>query len=262
MQWTVDGGAGVEIIFDNGPRREAIVRNVRAARVRPNAQWIDLVPAHGKHALICAGGPSLKRELSSVRAHKQFGGDLFALSGAGKYLQSQGIEPDGHVILDSEPSCVDFVPTGNSLCLYASQCDPAVLDAAGDRLALWNAYMDDMLEIEPDARAPYVGGGSTIGTRAISLAFVLGYRKIHVYGLDSCYEGNSAHAYAQADYASHVTAVCEGKTYKTSPQLYAQAKEFREMVPALLELGAEIYVHGQGLLQDMAAAMTKPNEAA
>ena len=42
-----------------------------------------------------------------------------------------------------------------------------------------------------------IGGGTTVGLLAMSLAFLRGFRKIHLYGFDSCYRGDEHHAYAQ-----------------------------------------------------------------
>lgn len=252
--WKIGGGTVAEIIFDSTDRLDGILANIKAAHDR-KANWLESAKPHEGIGVITAGGPSLARELASVKAMQSIGAQVFALSGAANFLISRGLKPDAHIILDSMPECLNFVSPEPMRRYYASQCCPEVLDAAGAELILWDSYMQGIEQIVPYSAGPFVGGGTTVGTRSICLLYALGFRQIHLFGLDSCYSGDVGHAYEQADYSKHMTVTCAGKKYKTSPQLVSQVEEFKQLVPQMLAKGVELYTYGDGLLQDVAAQM-------
>lgn len=257
-------GKVLKFSFDCNVTQEMIVRNIASAHKRTGAKWVEASDAHNGVAAILAGGPSLKSDHLRLRWLQQTGAKLFALNNVPAYLASVSVFPDAHVLLDALPSVTGFVRgMTKGERYYSSQCDPSVLDAAGDELIIWNPYIQNIKEHVPEARDPFVGGGTTVGTRAIGLAYMLGYRKIHVFGLDSCYQNGAGHAYHQGDHASLLTVTFMGKKYKTPPQLLAQVEEFKNIVPELLANGCELIIHGDGLLPDVAAAMIhQPRETA
>lgn len=259
--WKIGGGTPVNITFDSSSRIDEIANNIRAAHEREGAKWVSIVEAHSQEIVIVTGGPSVADNLDSIRTHKAMGAYVLACSGVAKMLLENGIRPDAHMILDSSPLCVAFVPNTQMRRYYASQCDRHVLDAAGDDLVLFDGYMQNIEQITPKADGPYVGGGTTVGTRSIGLAYLLGYRRIHCYGLDSSYTGEMVHSYHQWDYPTHLTVTFDGKEYRTSPQLAAQVSEFQQMVPELVAHGVELFIHGTGLLPDVARSMVnQPKE--
>lgn len=257
--WKIGGGTVADIVII-GPNvcRENISKNLDAADARQDAKWISIEPETAGEAVIIAGGPSLKDNLLTIARLQARGAKLFALNNVPTYLAEREIYPEAHILLDALPSVLPFVDgfKGGER-YYASQCDPAVLDAAGTELILWNAYIEGMLEIIPNAKDPFIGGGSTIGTRAMGLVHVLGYRKIHLFGMDSCYQNGASHCYDQPEYASSIDVRFDGKSYKAPTQLLAQIEEFKFTARALMAFGCEIYVHGDGLLQDVAADMSR-----
>jgi len=87
------------------------------------------------------------------------------------------------------------------------------------------------------------------------LAYGLGHRKMHLFGLDSSYEGDVGHVYGQANYQKHVNVTCGDETFRTSPQLLGQAEDFKMVAPDLISAGCEIMVHGGGLLKALALQM-------
>lgn len=257
--WKIGGGTVADIVIV-GPNicRETIVRNLVSADKRRDARWIKLEDAKEGDAVIIAGGPSLRDNLLSIALLQARGAKLFALNNVPAYLAQQEIYPEAHILLDGLPSVLPFVEgfQGRER-YYASQCDPSVLDAAGEDLILWNAYIEGLLEVCPDAKDPFIGGGSTIGTRAMGLVHALGYRRIHLFGMDSCYQDGTSHCYEQPEYASSIDVRFEGKSYKAPAQLLAQIEEFKFTARSLMAFGCEIYVHGEGLLQAVAATMTR-----
>lgn len=253
--WKIGGGTVASFEFFCVTDQEKLAENIRSAH-RRDACWLQPMDAHNGTGIIVAGGPSLRRELESLKLHKAMGGRIFALNNTPAYLAQVGIRADAQILMDGQPEVVNYVtkqmPTQR---FYCSTCDPAVLDAAGGELILWNALIEGILNVVPEAKDPFIGGGLTVGTRAIGLLYMLGYRKIHIYGLDSSYDGADGHAYQQGDYMTLLDVTAMGKTYRTSPQLLKQADEFQELLPEILKNGVCLYVHGEGLIPDIANAL-------
>jgi hypothetical protein len=252
--WRKGGGTVAEIEFFCNVDQEVIVRNIRSAHAR-DAKWLEPANAHDGIGVIVAGGPSLRRELHSLAVQKSRGAKIFGLNNVPAYLAQVGIGCDAQILMDALPAVFSYVAEQSLERYYCSCCDPSVLDVAGDELILWNALIEGILNAVPDARDPFIGGGLTVGTRAIGLLYMLGYRTIHIYGLDSSYEGAEGHAYAQGDYMKIMDVQAMGKHYRTSPQLLKQADEFQELLPEILRNGVELYVHGEGLIPDIAATL-------
>lgn len=136
---------------------------------------------------------------------------------------------------------------------------PKVLDALeGKRVILWHGGFD--LDEQLKILAPYqnrpisvIGGGYTIGLRALTLGYQMGYRRFVLYGVDSSFKEDEHHAYAQAlnDGDKPVTALYDGKEYLVAPWMYRQAMNFEENYNELTKLGCSIKVVGEGLIPDM-----------
>ena len=260
--YKIGGGTVAELEFISNVGPDRIVANIRNAHARKDAKWVRDVEPHAKAAVIVAGGPSLKRTIGTVRRMQKAGATIFALNRVAAYLKENGVQPDAHALLDAHPDeTVTFIDKSYPcLRFYASQCDPAVLDAAGAELILWDSYMQGILDVVPEASGPFIGGGTTVGTRAIGLAYMLGYRKIHVFGLDSSIEDGEGHAYSQIEFPSVLDVVFNGKKYKTPPQFLAQVEDFKKLLPEITANGCELTIHGDGLLPDVAASMLAPEE--
>src|SRR5690606_31481313 len=97
-------------------------------------------------------------------------------------------------------------------------------------------------ETKPVALVP---GGGTVGLRAIALAWLSGYRNIHVYGMDSSYRDGEHHAYSQTmnDGEMMQTAILGDKTYSCATWMVRQAMEFQKLYRHLEKEGVKIKVH-------------------
>jgi hypothetical protein len=247
---------------------EQLLANVERARADP-AERMGVVPEHGGTALICAGGPSLAEDLIWIRALEYQAATVFAVNGTAAYLSEREIVIHYHVLLDGRASNARFLIHGSGIqCLLASQCDVAVFDRArqlGHSVQIYHADMPGVRErVRKGERL--IGGGTTVGLKAVALAYALGYRKFHLFGFDSSYaEDGADHAYPQAENENQrVTEVTtgEGKTYRTSPWMAQQVEDFRRVAAWYAEHGCELHVHGQGLLPDVARLMqVKPQRA-
>lgn len=257
--WKIGGGTVAEIVIDgSNVSRETVVNNLLSSSKITDAKWLEMIEPHAGDAVIIAGGPSLKNNLLTIQHLQARGAKLFALNNVPAYLEQHGIFPDAHILLDGLPSVLAFAQGFKSGGrYYSSQCDPAVLDHAGSELVLWNSYIEGLLDIIPDAKDPFIGGGTTVGTRSMGLVHVLGYRKIHIFGMDSCYQDGTSHCYDQQEYSTSINVRFDGKDYKSPPQLLAQVEEFKLVARQLMAFGTEIYVHGDGLLQAVARDMAR-----
>jgi hypothetical protein len=94
-----------------------------------------------------------------------------------------------------------------------------------------------------------VPGGSTVLLRAIPLLRMLGYAKFHLFGCDSCYDGNRHHAYPQKenDGVKRATVFCAGETFRCAAWMVSQAQEFIDLITVMGDT-FELEVYGDGLL--------------
>jgi len=78
---------------------------------RKHRSWIKMLEAHDGHAVLVGGGPSLQEHLPTIKKRKDLGQTIFALNGAAKFLNDNGIIPEYQVILDARPDNVTLLGT-------------------------------------------------------------------------------------------------------------------------------------------------------
>lgn len=257
--WKVGGGSGLEFIVQSNVSDD-VARNNAVSALERDCAWVTQEPVKDNAAIIVGGGPSLKDNLFYIRGMKLNGCKIFATGNSYQYLKANGIQPDAHVLLDARPQNIEFVPRETCPKYYASQCDKSLLDAAGADLICWHAHQECYKEHIKShlSSAVQIGGGSTVGLRAIALAYVLGYRDFRLFGFDSCY-ADSHHAYQQAlnDGEKTLEVKVGGQTYKCAPWMVTQAEEFKEVVSALVSMECTLSVYGEGMIQKVAEEMGK-----
>lgn len=216
--------------------------------------WFDETNTK-RSALIVGGGPSLQDVLPKLRFHRKYG-DIFALNGTHDFLIERGIVPDYHVLLDSRPENVCFVqkPHKKVTYLVSAFCHPSVFDALeGYKVILWMSDMEGVQSLVQGIQhkpVVLIGGGATVGMKTMYMNYLMGYRKFHFFGFDSCYREEKNHAYPQPmnDKESRLTIDAAGKQFVCAPWMAKQAMEFQGQARKLLDLGCEINVHGEGLI--------------
>lgn len=214
---------------------------------------------HAGTALIVGGGPSLAENIGKLRFHKDRGGVIFALNATHDWLIERGIIPDFHVLLDARKDNAAFVrkPHKDVTYLIASQCHPDVFEALeGYSVVMWTACFESFeQEMEFGRKFPgkpimMVGGGATVGMKAMYIAYLWGFRKLHMFGMDSSYRGDENHAYRQTlnDKESRMTIHAAGRDFVCAPWMAKQAMEFQGQYRQLAGLGCRIKTHGDGLI--------------
>lgn len=238
-----------------------------AINVKRELEWFSGFGCREGACVVVAGGPSMRDSLEAIKNHRRRGATIVTVNNALSYLHDRGITPNAHVMLDARQENAQMVENAPDKVRYflASQVHPSVFDALeGKNVVVWHNGMHDgerlmelvrpWFEDGPDQKpVVFVPGGGTVGLRALNLAWLSGYRKIHLYGFDSSYEDGSHHVYPQAlnDGEQTLSVVMDGKTYLCAPWMLRQAREFQENYQALREDGVKVWVHGRGLIPDM-----------
>lgn len=223
--------------------------------------WVGMAKAHDGVAVLCGGGPSIADRIEAIKAHSAAGGTVFAMNGASEFLRSHGIQVNAQVIADAKQETSKLVDVGAAVRYVASQCHADTVDAAisGGDTAIWHlGISEDMDDLFPSDRKKaggyaLVGGGASVGNSAMCLAYVLGFRRMEVYGYDSSHRNDESHAYDQPmnRFIPTVDVEWAGKTYRASIAMKAQAEKFQITGQALKREGCVITVHGEGLLPAM-----------
>lgn len=235
---------------------EQILKNVEA---NVSAGWNQVIPhpTNDIEVMILGGAPSLVDQLDTIRQLRASGVKLVTLNGAYNWAIDNGLTPSATVVVDARPFNARFTHPviQDTKYLIASQCDPSVLDGLPhDRTLLWHTSFDQIRPILlKHYKASYpVPGGSTVLLRAIPLLRMLGFRRFHLFGCDSCLPFNRPHkhhAYVQSENdTEHVFNVVVGdRTFAAHSWMVAQAQEFMDLIRFLGD-EIELAIYGDGLL--------------
>lgn len=252
--WKVGGGSSFELVGVGTVAQEKVLENIADA-IRVGYPVLEPGNAIAATAIICAGGPSLAEQLLLIAQMQSAGAAVFSCNAVDGFLRERDIVPNFHVMLDARPDLARWVHLGGAK-LYASMCDPEVLQAAtraGD-LTVWHPITDGIEKLV--TKGLIIGGGTTVGVRAIVLAYAMGFRNILCLGFDSCYaESGKHHAYPQSlnDGERVLDVVCNGRKFRAAGWMVQQAEDFKRLTTNLVrERGCSITVLGDGLI----AAMT------
>lgn len=224
------------------------------------AGWDNLRPhkEQDRELILLAGGPSLNDHIAEIRALREEGAALVTMNGAYHWALDQALKVSAQIVLDAREFNARFsrpvMP--DTKYLIASQCAPSVLDGLPkDRVVLWHSGMSADMRNWVRKRVGYcfpVLGGSTVMLRAIPLMRMLGFKRMHIFGFDSCVRAGEHHAYRQVenDGEAIIPVTCGGRTFECTPWQAHQAGEFRDLVGAMGD-HVELAVYGDGLIAHM-----------
>lgn len=182
---------------------------------------------------------------------------IITCSGAHKFLLERDIVPTYHVEVDPRAHKIQLLGAPHPAVEYlpASTCHPAYLDhllQSGATVKLWHVF-----DSQEDARRTLpagewaLTGGSSVGLRALTIAAFLGFRDLHVFGMDGCEGPTGKHAadhpnqppgYSETEY--------EGVTYRTTASMLECARQTWHELDQMPGVTATFY--GEGLVQAMA----------
>jgi len=233
-----------------------IVEHVEANIRRPLPQ-VRPYPARQQIGVIACGGPSLADDWGDLKALVDGGAKLCTVNGAHNYCVERGLIPSIHTQVDARPFNTRFVqpPQEKTLYCLASQCHPSVFDALDDhKVAIYHCETGsgekEVLDEYYFKRWSFVEGGSTVALRALSLMRILGFRKIEMFGFDSCHMGGRQHAYDQPENLDRKdqAVVVGGREFLCDGWMAEQAVDFMGLMKARAMLYDDIKVHGDGLI--------------
>ena len=228
------------------------------ANVKANiaAGWQQVQPylTQDAEVMILAGGPSLQQHQKQIHEMREAGVKMVTLNGAYNWALKLGFKPSAQIIVDARPFNARFTKPVSPGCKYliSSQCDPSVLEGLPhDMTYLWHTGAEHVRE-DLDAAYPVwwlVPGGSTVMLRAIPLLRMLGFKQFHLFGFDSCLDGDAHHAYAQPENDTEmvIPVTVGGRTFRCHAWQIAQAQEFMDLVKFLGD-EIELEVYGDGLI--------------
>lgn len=201
---------------------------------------------------IVAPGPSLADTWHELVGRP---GEIWALNLAFDWLCKKGIRPDYGVALAPEDPVLMYFKesTAGDKFLFASQVHPALVDRVLDRagkVTFWHAAFPEDWDM-PIPKENLIYGAGTVGMRVFDLAWLLGWRDIHVLGMDACnsLEGNIAVDTPMYEDKRHFlrTYVCNGRAFVGLSSHVRQAEDFASVIRPLT--GVTVTLYGDGLLQ-------------
>lgn len=101
------------------------------------------------------------------------------------------------ILCDPDPVMCTYLKHKNPRITYliASQCDKTLFEHLSDmpKKYIWHASAGEEFNNVFGEAANLIIGGCTIGTRAIGMAMAMGYKKVHLFGYDSCLSNQYKH---------------------------------------------------------------------
>lgn len=240
---------------------DVIVSNIRMALRRQLPQVWPHQP-NGQTVCLVGGGWSLHETFDTLRELHWKGAKLVGLNGASRWLTERNLRPSAQVILDARPFNARFVePVPDCRYFLASQCAPETFDAAEDagEVLLWHAWstgMDaekELLDRHYLNRWQPIPGTCCVAFRAVMLLRLLGFRRIHVFGVDSCYRDDGRHhAYDQPENVGEARTRIRaaGREFIVSGWQLAQAVQFLNLAKEMGErrIDLDLAFYGDGLI--------------
>jgi len=213
---------------------------------------------NGRRAVLVCFGPSLKATWLSAAAVQLDGADLFTVSAAHRFMIDHGIIPFAHI--DCDPREHKQIQIGDphpDVKYWLASCvHPSWFDKLKDHnVALWHAHngkasLECLQSLASERNQRIIIGGGSVGIRALSLLYAVGYRDIEVHGMDCSYENGEVYAGAHLGKEKPgIRVQCRGRWFDTSPVFVLYARYFRKQLELLKD--CQLRFHGNGLLQTM-----------
>ena len=233
---------------------EDIARNIQA-NAALELPWLKTQPAHEASAVIIGGGPSAADHIDEIRMMQQGGAHVFAVNGASLWARKHKVTPNFQFIADAQEVTATLVDPEALEHIFASQVHPKTMASVAKPTVchLGSANLMDHLPAEKLQEGGFaiLGGGVSAGSLVPSLIYAMGYRDLHLFGLDSSYRNGKSHAY---DQPMNGTIPCiefelEGETFVASLPMKLQAEKLLGIVDQLKAGGCTLTVYGNGLFQ-------------
>lgn len=262
IHWSQDVGGQYALFYvtawqDGQALTDAGILNVGEEKAKENVKH-NIVQGYAQvepyqvspvEVVLLGGGPSLLDNLATIKQLKAEGCKIVTLNGAYKWALDNDLGPVTEIIVDARPFNARFVEPVREDCMYliASQCDPSVFaKLPKPRVFIWHSCSELFKDIL-NAQYPVwygVPGGTTVMLRALPLLRMLGFKRFHMFGFDSCLQ--TRYALKNKDTGKW----CEGTFDGKKEILDYNTREMAEtMAPGLADYGepnveiVEMYGH-------------------
>lgn len=242
----------VKYCIDTWLRDEQIKINTQRVkgRIQPSYEFIN-----EPIAVVNFGG-SLNDTYKEIHKFKH----VITCSGAIKFLWDKGFRPKDfknwfHLDVDPREHKILLLgkPHRGIQYLPASACHPKYFEYLKEcNVKMWHIFAntDEALRILPQGEWALTGG-SSVGLRTITMARFLGYKELHIFGMDgNISEKYGTHAAEHPNAPqSYSTTEVNGKTFRTTPSMLAVAKETAHEFDEMPDVNFTFY--GEGLVQEL-----------
>ena len=211
---------------------------------------------HDGTFVIVGSGPTLKHHIKDIIKEQQAGRPVCAINGAADYITERKIIPN--LFLTTDPRAMPQnlkYRNRSTVYLVASRCHPDTLNSVveidkGKNVMLWHAWMDkpetdELLKLNKIG----IGGGTTSGLRAINVAYVMGFRKVHMYGMDSCLSDEGEKRVMDgkmSDEVKTIDVIVGGRRFICNMAMAQQADDFQSIYDIMPDM--KITSFGDGLI--------------
>lgn len=238
---------------------DQLLDHLRSSCKRP-IQHFWPSPAHDHEICLVGSAPSVKGEVQKIRALQEKGAYIMAIKAAHDFLIENGVIPNMAIAVDPQPHIKKCFSLKRHDVFYflASQCNPEVFDYfKGYKVVLWHLLTGKDGEKEIFGEEIALGGGSTSGMRAITLAWAMGFRKLHLFGYDSCLDGDQLKIDGTTVGEKEVFKLwIEGREFASNPAMSAQTTEFEKVMNSF-KGQLQVRVHGDGAIPWLAKCRLK-----
>lgn len=229
---------------------------IENVKVNVKGGWQQVTPheTNDTDVMILAGGASLNNHLDHIKQLIATGVKVVTLNGTYNWALGHGIEHVNQIIVDAREFNKRFTKPVMPGCKYfiASQCHPSVFEGLPkEDTYIWHTSADMIKDVLKENYDIWYGipGGSTVMLRAIPMLRMLGFKRFHLFGFDSCLQDDQHHSYAQPenDQAMVIPTIVGGRVFKCHAWMISQAQEFMDLIKFLGE-EIELEVYGDGLI--------------
>lgn len=240
---------------------EQLLDHLRSASARPIPHFSPS-PQHDHEIALCGAGPSIKDQVETIRSLKEAGVFVMAIKSAHDFLIGHGIIPDVAIMVDPQPHIKKCFQKKRDDIVYmvASQCHPEIFDYFKDnKVVLWHLLTGKEGEKEVFNKEIALGGGSTSGMRGMTLAWAMGFRKMHMFGYDSSMPPNSRQLKIDGSEIGEKEPFklwIDDREFISNPAMSAQATEFEKVMNSF-KGQIQVRLYGDGAIPHIAASRIK-----
>lgn len=238
---------------------EGIRANVQAALARNLPELPPAIVPHDGTMILVGSGPSMPDYLDEIKEQRALGRPIFAVKGAHDFLCEHGIEPDLWLCVDPRDRAY-LLKHANDRTTYliSSRCDPSMFEALKDRRVIVVHTWAKEEHCDEYNGKLLVGGGTTSGLRAMTVSYILGFKKLILYGYDSCLAADKhtkRFTGEGVEPGKMLDVIVDGKRFWSNGAMAQQANEFQQYYEVMPDVTIE--ARGNGLIAAILEARRK-----